>query len=111
MKKLKPHVIIIMILALTVFNFPQSVFSQDDKKPESAPKYAMLIGVNEYIGGVNNLNGTHNDVDLMKGLLLEYGFNEIKAKGSEKDFPCGNQAENSNLKTLCSRQATKKSNN
>ena len=48
-------------------------------QPTPVPKYALLVGVNEYKkqpGGISGLGGTHNDVALMKTLLAEKGFKE-----------------------------------
>ena len=73
-----------------------------------APKYALLVGVNKYKAhpDIKNLNGTHNDVALMKSLLAEYGFKE-ELKPATPAAPCGDQTVVSAVKTLCSEQATK----
>ncbi len=76
----------------------------------TAPRYALLIGINQYKsqpGGISHLGGTHNDVALMKSLLAEKGFKEIPKVGPSAAAPCGTQAADSGIKTLCSSQATK----
>ncbi len=70
-----------------------------DTKTNEAPKFALLVGVNEYKnypkGKVRNLNGTNNDVELMKNLLIDvYGFKY------ERDSP------NSPIKTLLNADAS-----
>lgn len=111
MKKIQTILLILIVYSFLVLPFPNLISAQDKIEEKTTPttaKFALLVGVNEYIAGVNNLTGTHNDVGLMKDLLIEYGFTETLTKGSAKDFPCGNQTTESRLKTLCSKQATKK---
>jgi hypothetical protein len=81
------------------------------RQQNSTPKYALLVGVNEYKvqpGGISNLGGTHNDVALMKSLLAEKGFVESAKGAPSASEPCGAQTPDSAVKTLCSSQATKK---
>ena len=80
------------------------------RSQNSTPKYALLVGVNEYKvqpGGISNLGGTHNDVALMKSLLAEKGFKESPKNAPTSSEPCGAQTPDSAVKTLCSSQATK----
>jgi hypothetical protein len=75
----------------------------------AAPKYALLVGINRYKPGpkkVGDLYGTHNDVALMKSFLQENNFGYTAAADSPT-APCGAQAAASQVKTLCSEQATK----
>ena len=70
-----------------------------DAAGKEAPKFALLVGVNEYKlypkNKVRNLNGTNNDVELMKNLLVDiYGFRY------EKDSPA------SPIKTLLNADAS-----
>ena len=82
------------------------------KTAAEAPKFALLIGINRYKKfkdsniNIRDLRGTHNDVGLMKSLLADYGFREDAAGVTNDKFPCGQQAATSNVKTLCSEQAT-----
>ena len=73
------------------------------------PKLALLVGINKYKNhpDIKNLNGTHNDVALMKSLLVEYGFKEDVQNAATEAAPCGVQKASSGIKTLCSQQATK----
>ncbi len=77
-----------------------------------APKFALLVGINRYKKfkdsnvNIRDLRGTHNDVGLMKSLLADYGFKEETAGATNDKFPCGQQIATSNVKTLCSEQAT-----
>jgi len=118
---LRPNSLLTMItiLALTILYFPEPTLSRENSGGNNfkvPSKFALLVGINDYLNknvkvgerAVNDLNGPHNDVVLMKDLLKEYDFKETKTKGSADKFPCGNQAERSQLRTLCSRQATKK---
>lgn len=75
---------------------------------KEAPKLALLIGINDYTSPtIRDLNGTHNDVDIVKNLLVEqYKFKEEKVKAVPKSAPCGQQTAASPIKTLCSEQAT-----
>ena len=78
-----------------------------------APKFALLVGINRYKKykdinvNIRDLRGTHNDVGLMKSLLAEYGFKEDSAGAANDKYPCGQQTATSNVKTLCSEQATR----
>lgn len=78
-----------------------------------APKFALLVGINHYKKykdinvNIRDLRGTHNDVGLMKSLLADYGFKEESAGAVNDKFPCGQQTAASNVKTLCSEQATR----
>ncbi len=78
-----------------------------------APKFALLVGINHYKKfkdinvNVRDLRGTHNDVGLMKSLLADYGFKEEAAGAANDKYPCGQQTAASNVKTLCSEQATR----
>lgn len=80
-------------------------------QPE-APKFALLVGINRYKKykdinvNIRDLRGTHNDVGLMKSLLADYGFKEESAGAISDKYPCGQQTATSNVKTLCSEQAT-----
>jgi Caspase domain len=77
-----------------------------------APKFALLVGINRYKKfkdinvNIRDLRGTHNDVGLMKSLLADYGFKEDSEGAANDKFPCGQQTATSNVKTLCSEQAT-----
>ena len=76
------------------------------------PKFALLVGINRYKKykdinvNIRDLRGTHNDVALMKSLLADYGFKEETSGVNSDKFPCGQQTAASNVKTLCSEQAT-----
>ena len=78
-----------------------------------APKFALLVGINHYKKykdinvNIRDLHGTHNDVGLMKSLLADYGFKENSAGAANDKYPCGQQTATSNVKTLCSEQATR----
>ncbi|MEZ5426934.1 MAG: caspase family protein [Pyrinomonadaceae bacterium] len=101
-----------IFLAIVLFGLIESsVVARSDKKnlkSAPAPKLALLVGINDYQTDWRDLSGTHNDVDLMKGLLREFGFIEKVRKAAPADAPCGGQTEDSPLKTLCSGQATRK---
>jgi len=75
---------------------------------KEAPKLALLVGINDYSSPtIRDLNGTHNDVDIVKNLLVEqYKFREDKVKAAPRLAPCGQQTVASPVKTLCSEQAT-----
>lgn len=111
MKIKKTFLFTTIILTLVILCFPHSFWSQNKNIKEtskSAGKFALLIGIKDYTGEIEKLDGAENDVGLMKELLAEYGFKETPANVSDKKHPCGNQTETSRLKTLCSRQATKR---
>ena len=85
----------------------------DPEMVSVAPKYALLIGVNDYKpgSGISTLSGTHNDVELIRSMLTlpQYGFTEnSKPSPRSTSAPCGEQTSDSNVRTLCSSQATKK---
>ncbi|MCY7377473.1 MAG: caspase family protein [Pyrinomonadaceae bacterium] len=101
------------LVMLAAFYFAPHGFMQTQIATQSeAPKFALLVGINRYKKfkdiniNIRDLRGTHNDVGLMKNLLAEYGFKEDAAGAANDKFPCGQQTANSNVKTLCSEQAT-----
>ena len=100
------------LLAIAMFAAPLREASMQGTPQAAAepPKFALLVGVNKYKEGsdIRNLNGAHNDVALMKGLLAEFGFKEdASAAGPTEAAPCGEQKAGSGVRTLCSQQATK----
>ncbi len=112
-KKIKfcGSLILITICALTFA--PRGLMQVQDAKMASAqvkeaPKLALLVGINNYTSpSIRDLNGTHNDVELMKNLLVEqYKFKEEKIKAAPNPANCGQQTATSPVKTLCSEQAT-----
>ncbi|MEJ7698260.1 MAG: caspase family protein [Pyrinomonadaceae bacterium] len=86
----------------------QDVRMATTAQTKEAPKFALLVGINNYTSPtIRDLNGTHNDVDIVKNLLVEqYKFKEEKVKAAPKLAPCGQQTAASPVKTLCSEQAT-----
>jgi len=104
--------LLLTIVCALTFAPSGSMQTQDTKtttaQVKEAPKLALLIGINNYISPtIRDLNGTHNDVDLAKNLLVEqYNFKEEKVKAAPKTAFCGQQTANSPVKTLCSEQAT-----
>lgn len=97
-------------LLITAASHGGSVSSKESPQAVGAPKFALLVGVNEYRAGseISNLSGTHNDVALMKSLLAERGFvEELRSPKPPATAPCGEQTATSAVKTLCSAQATK----
>ncbi|PYT00036.1 MAG: hypothetical protein DMF63_08685 [Acidobacteria bacterium] len=98
-----------LILSYSTITEPKDV-TDVIEPPVDAPKYALLVGINEYKvqpGGISHLGGTHNDVALMKSLLSEKGFKETLKDAASPSAPCGVQTAQSAVKTLCSSQATK----
>lgn len=102
----------ILLLLAVVMVFGAFSFLQTNKvsasenfngdAPAEAPKFALLIGVNKYSyqkypNKVRDLNGTNNDVGLMKNLLVDiYGFKYVA------------DSETSPIKILLNEQATQK---
>lgn len=107
--------IILIIIGTTYFASRGSMQTQTEVKTNQsdAPKFALLVGINRYKKykdinvNIRDLRGTQNDVGLMKSLLADYGFKEDLAGAANEKFPCGQQTETSNVKTLCSEQATR----
>ncbi len=105
-----------LVLAATLCFTPDGhsqIQNQVKSSQPEAPKFALLVGINHYKKykdinvNIRDLHGTHNDVGLMKSLLADYGFKEDSAGAASDKYPCGQQTATSNVKTLCSEQATR----
>lgn len=107
MRRYRPELIIPLIAVIAVLQFPPP--ASTGSPPETPPKLALLVGINDYIGQVNDLGGTHNDVLRFKDLLTseDFGFVEKRAGPAGDETPCGKQTADSPVRTLCSRQATR----
>lgn len=104
----------IAALAACVFEFTTATTSASvatEQTQTAAPKFALLVGINNYKvmpRQVPPLSGAQNDVALMKSFLIERGFVEqLNAPKPTAAAQCGDQKATSNIKTLCSEQATK----
>jgi len=113
MFSIKQSIFAAAIAAVAVFAVEYSSVptSASGAAQTAAPKFALLVGINRYKTmprQVTELSGAHNDVALMKSFLIERGFaEELKVPKPTATAPCGDQKPTSNVKTLCSEQATK----
>ena len=84
---------------------------QASRHQQPVPKFALLVGINRYQSGsgINSLTGTHNDVALMASLLSDvFGFKASKkASSATPQTTCDEYTPDSNVKVVCSEQATK----
>ena len=90
--------LVILIICAGLYFAPRGLMQKQDATTE-APKFALLIGINEYkaykTNKIRDLKGTNNDVELMKNLLVDvYKFGYVK------------NSDKSPIKTLLNIQAT-----
>jgi hypothetical protein len=71
----------VIVISASVYAFiaPHAKMSQPEGTLAPAPKLALLVGINKYKAGsgIRDLRGTHNDVQMMRDLLVDvYKFNQ-----------------------------------
>ena len=76
MKKITLGVFLFVLFQSCVTQRPKQVLTQSSNNKQSnvIQKVALLIGVSDYDGEKNDLNGIHQDIERMQELLLGEGF-------------------------------------
>ncbi|QQS41266.1 MAG: caspase family protein [Acidobacteriota bacterium] len=107
----RPPIAALFLLAvvLSPISAPKSKVSAAGRTHEKPQlKLALLVGVSKYkSANWRNLSGPENDVRILRDLLKDplFGFREDLQ--SNENGSCGSQKPGSDIRTLCSEQATR----